>query len=453
MNRRSIVLTLLSGFCIGLSACTIYKPLPLNQDSLFLNDVSHVSVDRSALSLPELRDHPFDPSDGLDMTEVAMLAVANSPDLRIARDQTKISHAQAFAAGLLPDPQLALSRDIPVNKELDLTKAFSVGLSYDLGALISYASNRKAAEEAAHQADLDLLWQEWQIVAQARLLFSRLLTQQKVMALLQSSRSISAARYEQMQRALARGNVTADTANTDLATLQTTQTSLHDMEQQIQKSRNDLNALLGLKAEVELKLVDDEQLPQLDVSAVQQALQHLDSRRPDLLALHAGYESQEAKFRQAVLAQFPALNLSLGRARDTSDIYTKNLGLTLSLPIFNRNRGNIAIEQATRQRLHDEYQLRLNAAENEVNGILMTQEILERQLDEASQGEVVLKQAATHAESAYQSRAIDSLAYSNLRNAWLAKQVEIANLRQTLIEQRIALLTLMGGELPTAHKD
>lgn len=210
--------------------------------------------------------------------------------------------------------------------------------------------------------------------------------------------------------------------------------------------------MLGLKAEVELKLVDDEQLPQIDASAVQQALQHLDRRRPDLLALHAGYDSQEAKFRQAVLAQFPALNLSLGRARDTSDIYTKSLGLTLSLPIFNRNRGNIAIEQATRQRLHDEYQLRLNTAENEVNGILMTLEILERQLDEARQGEAVLNQAATHAESAYQSRAIDSLAYANLRNAWLAKQVEIANLRQTLIEQRIALLTLIGGELPTVHK-
>jgi outer membrane protein TolC len=81
----------------------------------------------------------------------------------------------------------------------------------------------------------------------------------------------------------------------------------------------------------------------------------------------------------------------------------------------------------------------------------MTQDILMRQLDEARQGEAVLSQAASHAESAYQSRAIDSLAYANLRNAWLAKQIEIANLRQTLIEQRIALLTLIGGEVSTGQ--
>jgi len=32
-----------------------------------------------------LATHRFDPSDGLDLTEVAMLAVVNSPELRLNR--------------------------------------------------------------------------------------------------------------------------------------------------------------------------------------------------------------------------------------------------------------------------------------------------------------------------------------------------------------------------------
>ena len=42
-----------------------------------------------------------------------MLAVANNPDLRVARDDAGVARAQAFAAGLLPDPQISLSADHP----------------------------------------------------------------------------------------------------------------------------------------------------------------------------------------------------------------------------------------------------------------------------------------------------------------------------------------------------
>lgn len=59
-------------------------------------------------------------------------------------------------------------------------------------------------------------------------------------------------------------------------------------------------------------------------------------------------DPRKKSFGGAVLAQFPALNVGLTRARDTSGLYTVGFGLSLSPPIFNRNRGNIAIEDATR---------------------------------------------------------------------------------------------------------
>ena len=104
------------------------------------------------------------------------------------------------------------------------------------------------------------------------------------------------------------------------------------------------------------------------------------NQRPDLQALQAGYRSQEEKFRGAVLAQFPALNVGLTRARDTSGLYSVGFGLTLSLPVFNRNRGNIAIEDATRKKLYDEYQNRLNGAYSEIALALENLPLLRSQL-------------------------------------------------------------------------
>ncbi len=175
-------------------------------------------------------------------------------------------------------------------------------------------------------------------------------------------------------------------------------------------------------------------------------------RRPDLLALRAGYRSQDLKFRKAVLEQFPALNIGITRARDTSDVRTLGFGITLNIPLFNRNRGNIAIEKATRERLYDEYQVRLNRAYSDIEQLLADQSLIERQLTEAKEGLSLLNEAATNAEAAYKEGNIDETSYLNLRLALANKHIEEIGLEQLILEQRVALQTLIGGALPLKPK-
>ena len=436
----------------SLAGCAAYHPLPLQTRPRFPVEMPHLVVQSAHMPLPELASHRFDPSDGLDMTEVAMLAVANNPQLKVARDEAGITHAQAFAAGLLPDPQLSLTRDFPTNGAAGNTSAFNLGVSYDVNALLTRSAVKNAARATALQTDLNLLWQEWQVVSQARLLFARNLGQQQLLAVLRKERALLFSRYQRTQQALAQGNLTLDAANADLAALQTLDTAINDLSRQIGANRHDLNALLGLAPDMRVRLVGEPQLPPLYEAGLKSAIERIGARRPDLLALQAGYESQEQRFRQAVLAQFPALNIGLTRARDTSGLYTHGFGITLSLPIFNRNQGNVAIEQATRQCLHDEYQMRINSAAADIARILEDQKLLEGQLQNVESGEETLARAAANAQAAFDAGNIDSLAYTNLRTAWLAKQAEAITLRQTILEQRVALLTLIGGELP-AHDD
>ncbi len=435
-------------FAAGLTGCATYRPSPLSTQSNAARDIAHIVVNAADMPLPELSGHLFNPGDGLDMTEVAMLAVANNPQLKIARDDAGISHAQAFAAGLLPDPQLGISRDTARNGAPGSTSAFNLGLSYDVNGLLTRQAGKRAAQASAHQTDLNLLWQEWQIVSGARLLFVRNTAEQKLLGILQQEHGLLSSRYAAIGQAVEMGEVTLDAANLDLASLQNMETTINDLSRQINTNRHALNDLLGLAPDTRLLLVGDADIPPLDETKIQKNIAHLAERRPDLRALEFGYASQELRVRMSILAQFPVLNVGLTRARDTSGLYTQGVGMTLSLPIFNGNRGNIAIEQATRQKLHDEYQLRINAAFTEIARILQDQQLLERQLQNVERGVAALAVAARNAQAAFDVGSIDSLIYTNLRNASLAKQAEAILIKQTLLEQRVALLTLLGGELP-----
>ena len=188
-----------------------------------------------------------------------------------------------------------------------------------------------------------------------------------------------------------------------MTALQDATASIHDLERQLAKTRYDLNALLGLSPDVKLDLVGNVELPEPDQETIETNLEQLPERRPDLLALQAGYASQEERFRKAVLAQFPALTIGLTRARDTTGVYTSGFGITLSLPFFDRNQGAIAIEKATRKRLYDEYQARLNGAYSQIKDLLEQSRLVNRQYKEVKSAIPDMEQTAKRAKTALDS--------------------------------------------------
>ncbi|MHB1677665.1 MAG: TolC family protein [Sulfuriferula sp.] len=436
-----------------LSACTIYAPQGLPTRVDLPATVAAVPVRPARLAFRQLTTHVYDPSDGLDSDEVAMLAVANNPQLRAARDALGVARAQAFAAGLLPDPQLDLVADHPTNYVPGgATNSFGNTLTYDVNALLLRSSRKNAAVAEALRVNNELLWQEWQVVSQAKLLFVRLVAQKDLMQSLRSARDLLMRRYQASQQALRAGNVTADFAGSDLLALQNVLRQINELERTQLQNKASLNALLGLAESTELDLVGGVSPTVIDVAAVRANRLQLLQQRPDLQALQAGYHAQEEKYRGAVLAQFPALNVGLTRARDNTGIDSLGFGISLSLPIFNRNRGNIAIEQATRKKLFDEYQVRLNSAYSEIALALENLPLLQSQLQRTQLGMTTLQALMRHATVAYQSGNLAAPDYVRMQTALLGKQTETINLTEALAEQRIALETLLGPDLPERSK-
>ncbi|WP_254700209.1 TolC family protein [Trinickia violacea] len=448
--RRTMLCVLAPACALLLASCTWYhrEPLSFEDTSTSARTLERIQIDPSTMPLPDLATHRFDPSNGLDIEDVAMLAVANNPDLKLARDDLGIARAQAFSAGLLPDPQLSVSSDYPGAAGFE--RAFSYGLSMDVMAIVTRGANKKSADATVVKTDLGLLWQEWQVVAQAKQLFLKARLQDETLPLLQQQLDLTRTRYERMAAAQREGNLTEDTLTAALTSYSDARKQYTDAQRAAEQTHHDLNALLGLAPDVRLQLKGGDDAPLLADATVDDAVAALPKRRPDLIALQAGYEAQEQKYRAAILSQFPSLSVGFVRSRDTSEIYSSGFQINLSLPVFNRNQGNVAIENATRQRLRDEYQNRLNQAYADVAHLRADTAILARQLDQAEAAMPGIESDAQHAGQAYAQHNLALGAYTDAQSALLTKRVDVATLRESLAEQRVGLQALLGSAIPDA---
>jgi len=86
-----------------LNACATSRAQPLSEGPDLRDRVPALSIDARTLPLPALRRHVFNPADGLDLTEDAMLAVVNNPDLKARHRKAGVAQAQVFAVRLLPE--------------------------------------------------------------------------------------------------------------------------------------------------------------------------------------------------------------------------------------------------------------------------------------------------------------------------------------------------------------
>jgi len=119
---------------------------------------------------------------------------------------------------------------------------------------------------------------------------------------------------------------------------------------------------------------------------------------------------------------------------------------------LNGNRGEIAVQNATRDKLRAEYQQRLNAGVTDIARITAEQAISLRQLADVEAAIVQLEGGVRRVRSAWQAGNADALALASAETALLAKQGERIDAMQAIQEQRVGLLTLTGGYEPASKE-
>ncbi|MDQ2891687.1 MAG: TolC family protein [Pseudomonadota bacterium] len=346
-------------YCLALlaSGCATYHPVPLSLDGggvdLSLASIQAVLArDAQTIDRPYLTPTAIDLSRPLDLNAISVIAVIANPDLKAMRVRAGVSEAQVFSARLIPDPTFSIGANKVLSGPdpfLDLASA----VGQDINALRTRGARIAVARAQAQQVRLDLAWAEWQTAGQARIQAVRIAGLERTYALARASYEATASLLDRTMRAAGRGDLNPDQVQAARLSAYSAQQQLRTSQRDLTTARFELTRLLGLPPGTELALAALP-LPAPPPSAdVLFALALRD--RTDLHALQAGYASQEASVRLAVLNQFPTLTFTAHANRDSAGNQLLGPSIDFTLPLWNRNRGGIAIERATRAALKAEY--------------------------------------------------------------------------------------------------
>lgn len=421
----------------SLNACATYAPYPLAKAPPVTPQADLIA----GTARPYLTPVTIDLSQPLDGNAIATLAVIANPDLKALRTRADVADAQAFAAGLMPDPSFSLGADSVLSgpdTETNLTAA----LGLDLNALRIRGVVKAQAEAANRQGHLDLAWAEWQTAGQARIQAVRIEMLRRQLAINAVSQAAQESLLARTVRAAGRGDIAGDQLQTARSGAAAATEAYNTSQRNLAAARFELTRLLGLPPETILTLAPAvlPEAPPPYATLVDSAI----ANRSDLAALREGYAAQENALHKAVLDQFPALNLTLNANRDSANNVLVGPAVDFTLPLWNRNRGGIAVEGATRAALKAEYDARLFQTRADITAavaeIIRLRTQRERLLADLPAAQGFSDKTAKAAERGDLSPATAEAAAQALRD----KQSQVYQAEQDISELTISLELLTG---------
>ncbi|NUS38749.1 MAG: TolC family protein [Lysobacter sp.] len=328
--------------------CVPYTPKPLDPAA------TQARLERRSLSDPQLvawvDAHAGGAAHSWDLDRLTWAALYDNADVRVARAHWETARAEAITAGALPNPQLDTSfeynRDAPQGTS-PWTRGLSLGIPIETGG--KRAARIAVAVADAEQARLEYADAAWHQRQQVRAALAGLLVPADA---LREQEAAQAERVRLMQRRVELGLAARPDFTQARLTLQTIAGQAADARREASESRAALAAALGVPVDalagvdIALAAVDTpvplDRLPARD--AQRQALLH----RPDVLAALASYQAAEAALRLEIAKQYPDVTISPGLLWEAGEAKW-TLGLSLVLPLLNRNQGPIADALAKRK--------------------------------------------------------------------------------------------------------
>jgi outer membrane protein, heavy metal efflux system len=436
-----ILIPVVSG--LALSACASYRAAPLGavSDVMTLPVADVLSQQSRTIDRPFLTPVAVDLAAPLDLNAIAVVTVLENPDLKAQRERAGIADAQAFSARLLPDPVIGAGIDHILSGPDPLASLIGqVGL--DLAALRSRKAVTQGATAAAQAVRLDLAWAEWQVAGSARLQAVRVVSLERAGILTAQSKANADDLLARSLRASGRGDIRADEVESRRLAAIDAGSQARAGDRDLDAARLELLRLMGLSPQTRLKLAD-QSLPQPSLDA-QRLAALAEMQRLDLKALQAGYAAQEAAVHKAVLDQFPNLTLNINGTRDNTGNKLLGPSANFTLPLWNRNRGGIAVATATRAALKAEYEARLFQTRASIAAAVSGIEIARSQRGELAAGMPALARFATATRRAANHGDLALATAQTAEQSLRDKQLVVVQLDQAIAEQLIALELLVG---------
>ncbi|WP_162605151.1 TolC family protein [Geomonas oryzae] len=349
---KLIVLCLITALFAG---CAVYAPKHLDTAR------TAAAFESRTLDAPGLRNFleknlrheitPWPPT-SWDLPTLTLTAFYYHPDLDTARASWGVAEAGKITAGQRPDPSIGFTPQHHSDTAGGTLSPWSLGFNLDIP--IETAGKRGyrilQAEKRSDAARLHIADAAWRVRSRLESSLCDLYAEMEAEPLLQRQEAAQAEVVSLLEARLAAGEASLPDVTRSRLALERIRLLKMEARKRLAQSRVALASALGVPKEA----VDG-----LDISfgfidapfplpAAGELRRQALTNRPDILALLSDYEAAEAALRLEIAAQYPDLRLGPGYQWDQGDDVW-SIGFSVTLPVFNRNRGPIAQAQARRE--------------------------------------------------------------------------------------------------------
>jgi outer membrane protein TolC len=335
------------------TGCVRYHAVPITPEAS-LEDFEARRLDAPELGtfLQERGETSAWPPSAFDLHDLTLAAFYYSPALDVARAQWGVARGGVITAGARPNPSvtgaLGYNATTPVDEVTPWIPEVALELPIEVAGKrgIRIAEARQRSESARYA----LLTTAWQVRSRVRQAFLDLHVARQTDSLLNRQFAIltETVRILEARRAAGETSPTEVTrAHIDLAA---SRAAAFDAARAAAVARSELADALGVPPGA----LDSIRLDFAELRSAGAALPSADVRRrallnrTDLLGALADYGASQSALQLEVRKQYPDLTLGPGYQLDQTDSKWI-LGLGISLPSFNRNRGPIAEAAARRE--------------------------------------------------------------------------------------------------------
>ncbi len=341
-----------TGLALLLAGCVHFESQPLSSARITAD------FDTRSLDNPELKEFlernlkPVSlawPLPSWDLTNLVLAAFFYHPDLDVARAKWATAQAGKKIAGERPNPTVSVSPAYDTTTSIPSPWVVTASLDIPIETAGKRGYRLAQAAQLSEAARLNLASVAWVVRSRVRQRLVELYSARELEALLKDQQSLQTENLRLLENQYQAGAISAFEVTQARIAADSTRLALRDTERQSAEARVQLADAIGVPVGaldgVSLSFAGLNELPG-DIPAGAARRQALLSRT-DILGALAEYAASQSALQLEIAKQYPDVHLSPGYEFDQGD-NKWSLGLAVTLPVFNQNKGAIAEAAAKR---------------------------------------------------------------------------------------------------------
>jgi outer membrane protein TolC len=353
MNReiKFAALLLAAAGALGLGGCVRFHDQPLSAEKTAADFNARALNDPGLKAYLEANQVTGEwPRATWDCHALTLAAFYFQPGLDVARAQWAVARAGLTTARERPNPTLSVAPGYNTSTAIPSPWLVTPSLDLPLETADKRGHRLEQARQRAEAARWNVAAVAWQVRSAVRRSLLNLDAAEAMAALLREQLRLQTENLELLEQQLRAGAISAFELTQARVAADNTRLALHDAARQSAEARVQLAQAIGVPAhaldQVKFACEDLRALP-ADVAPAAARRQAL-LNRADIRGALAAYAASQSALQLEIARQYPDLHLSPGYEYDQGD-NKWSLGLSLTLPLFNRNQGAMAEAEARRR--------------------------------------------------------------------------------------------------------